>query len=65
MIQKLQMIYHFKANKVDYRLGKLIRLVYFHNQINAKILSDIQQYKYKNNVNFEVIELNKKGIIKY
>ena len=58
-------IFHFRANKVDYMHGKLIRLVYFHNQINAKILSDIQYHKYINNVEFQVIELNKKGIIKY
>jgi hypothetical protein len=61
----MENIFHFKANKVDYRNGKLMRLVYFHNKITAKILSDIQYYKYINNVEFEVTELNKKRIIKY
>jgi hypothetical protein len=58
-------MYHFKADKPIYIGGKIVCLIYKHNKMNAKILSDIQYFKYVNNVDFKVIELNKQGIINY
>lgn len=58
-------IYHFNAKKVTYKEGKLIRLVYNCRQLNAKLLSEIQEYKYRNNLTFEVLEINRKRIIRY
>lgn len=58
-------MYHFQANIVSYRNGVLVRLIYNSRRMNAKLLSEIQQYKYSNNLDFEVLEVNRKRIIKY
>lgn len=63
--RKLTPIYHFKADKVVYRGGILMQLLYKPNRLNAKILSDIQYFKYTTGSNFEVIEIMKKGNVKY
>jgi hypothetical protein len=48
-----------------YRGGVLMQLLYKPNRLNAKILSDIQYFKYTTGSNFEVIEIMKKGNVKY
>jgi len=65
LTRKLTPIYHFKADKVVYHGGILMQLLYKPNRLNAKILSDIQYYKYTTGSNFEVIEIMKKGNVKY
>jgi len=56
---------HFGADKVEYRNGKLRRLVFKPNRITGRRLSLMQYYEYISGQDFEIIEYMKKGIIYY
>lgn len=62
-IHKSKVKFHFK--KVVFDKKKVKRLVFGHNKLNNEILSKLQYFREFNNLDFEIVEENKKGVIKF